>query len=189
MDITKIIQDNLPEGVEVSEKTLKSIAKEISAEQGKLFVSKEQYNKKISELDEVKSEISSLKDQVVELEPYKEKCAKVEDDFKNYKQEVSGKEEINKKTDLVKKSLESEGANSKLLNLLMKEIDISKVEVETKDGIETIKDWNSHLTPLKTNYSEVFGEVITEGAKVSNPPPTDKGGEDDHFLAGFDGKD
>lgn len=105
-------------------------------------------------------------------------------EFAEYKAGIEEKDIKTKKQEAIKTHLEADGANPKLVRLLMGEFDLSKVNVE--DG--KVKDWEEASKAVKTNYADVFGEVTTKGAAVATPPPATGAKADDPFLAGFNEK-
>lgn len=161
MDITTILTDL---GIEpdIAKKAEKTINKEIPME----FLPKDQYNKKVLELDETKKTLKELQGVASEAELYKNKLADKETEFSTFKQAVETEKTIAAKRDILHKQLNAEGANPKLIKLLEKEFDFNKIEV---DG-DKVKNWETLVKPVKEQYAEVFGTVETVGAGVTNPP-------------------
>lgn len=177
MDILATIKENLPEGVEVSEKALKAIEKEIKQQQGLEFVPKSQYSKKVETIDEMKAEITELLGKAAEADTYKQKVASLDDEYKSYKatkeqefNDFKSAVEIEKtaatKQSILRKQLTADGANADLVDLLELKFDIAKIEL---DG-DKIKGWEEISKPIKEQYSKVFGTVETVGVVVATPP-------------------
>jgi len=177
MNIIEIIKENLPDGVEVTDKTLKAIEKEIKTEQGKEFIPKEQYSKKTEKIIELEADIKDLQGKATDADTYKQKY----DDMKTkYNTDIAAKQkeyddfkaaaETQKTTDAKKSMLRSQlaadGAKSSLIDLLELKFDIGKIEI---DG-DKIKNWDDVSKPVKEQYADVFGKTETRAASVASPP-------------------
>ena len=160
MNLLEILTD-LGIDADVAGKAVKSINKEIPLE----FIPKDQYNKKILELDEVKKASKEIATKLTEAEAYKEKVATLEDEYKNYKQTVEDGKTLSDKQSAVREQLKADGANPKLIKLLEKEIDFSKITIA--DG--KVQNWEEITKPLKTEYAEIFGTTENKGADTGNP--------------------
>lgn len=165
MDITAIIKENLPDGVELSDKQIKAISKEISTAQGLEFIPKESYNKKVEKLNELETEVKELKGSTAEIETYKTKVATLEEEYKNYKATIENEKTASTKTSALTKALKDSGANEKAIKLLLKEFDLAKVEL---DG-DNIKKADELINPVKESYADFFGKVETKGVDTGNP--------------------
>lgn len=114
----------------------------------------------------------------------KQKQAEMETSLNDYKtkyETLSAQLQNDKKLAIVKSELISSGANQKLLDLFLKSIDLSKLEVDA-DG--KAKNIESLIKPLKENYKDFFGEIKNIGAQPKNIPNANELAEDP-FLAGF----
>jgi chromosome segregation ATPase len=134
---------------------------------------KEEYESKISQLNnndgEWKTKYDSLKS------AYDADMASKDKALEEYKASVeSDKEKANKQSALRSK-LESEGANPKLVKLLEKEFDVDNIELDGSD----VKDWESVFTPIKEQYSDLFGTAKETGTTTANPPAS---GEEKDFT-------
>ena len=192
MNILEIIKENLPEGIEVSDKTLKMIEKEIKAAQGIEFVPKEQYSKKTTKIDELESELKEIQGKALDSDSYKEKFVLLEEEYKNYKQiaktefdDFKQATETEKATGLkmsqLEKQLAADGCDPQLVHSIKKEFDLEKVEL---DG-EKIKSWEELSKPFKEQYSNAFSTVSIIGVKPITPP-TNILETTDLFISGFD---
>lgn len=161
MDLLEILTD-LGIDAEVAQKAVKNINKEIPTE----FIPKEQYNKKVIALEKANEATKEITDKLTIAEEYKTKVATLEEEYKNYKQTVEDGKALSDKQSIVREQLKKDGANPKLIKLLEKEIDYSKITVE--DG--KVQNWEEITKPLKTEYAEVFGTTETKGADTGNPP-------------------
>ena len=167
MDIFEIIKSNLPDGVEISDKAIKSIAKDISTEQGKEFVPKESYAKKTDRIIELETELSDLKGAVADSEGYK---TKYEDEVAAHgrtKSEYEEKETLSQKRSLAKKTLLDSGVKEDILeDFMLSTLDYDAISL--KDG--AIKDSDKFIEAQKERYGKYFGKVSEEGAHVDTPP-------------------
>lgn len=77
MDILAIIKKHLPEGVELSDEAIKAIAKQITTEQGKEFVPRESYRKKVDKIEELEGQLASAEDAATYKKKYDDMKRKV----------------------------------------------------------------------------------------------------------------
>ena len=173
MDIFQIIKDNMPDGIEMSDKQIKLIAKEIAAQQGQAFVPKESYSKKTDLADELKGRVKELEASAAELEHYKKKLETAKEtilareaELTQYKVSVEAEQIKAKKVALLHAHLTKAGANPRLLDLLDSKFDVDALELSG----ESIKDLDTLVKPVKEQYAELFGTVHTKGADVATPP-------------------
>jgi len=177
MDILAIIKDNLPDDVEITDKTLKAIEKEIKAEQGKEFVPKEQYSKKTDRIIELEAENKDLQGKSADADTYKQKfedlqtkydadIAAKEKEYSDYKTNVESEKTTSAITADIETRLLKDGANQKLVKLLLKEVDVTKAEY--KDG--AVSNYDDLTKSVKESYADVFGTTTTTGAGVATPP-------------------
>lgn len=73
-------------------------------------------------------------------------------EYDDFKISIETKEAITAKQSILRKQLETDGVNPKLIGLLEKEFDPAKIEL---DG-ESIKDWNNISKSVKEQYADVF---------------------------------
>lgn len=96
---------------------------------------------------------------------------KLKGEFDTYKTNIETEKTTAKTKSIVQKQLEADGANPKAINLLLKEIDLTKAKI---DG-DKITNWEDLAKSLKTDYADFFGVVETKGANPATPP-TNSGG-------------
>lgn len=109
-----------------------------------------------------------------------EKYNALKTEYDEYKAGVDAEKTTASKQSILRGHLEKDGANPKLIKLIEREFDLSKLEV---DG-EKIKDWDFVSKPIKEAYADVFGVTQTKSADVATPPGENTG-EEDPFIAGF----
>lgn len=179
LDIKAILKANGIEGEAVD-----AIADTIKAEIPKDFVAKTQYNKKIAAIEDLNATVADLqaKAEIQNTDEYKTKYEALETEFNDFKQNIETEKVNSTKTDLLRKKLQTEGVNEKVIKLLEKEFDLNTLEVENDD----IKDWDNLINPVKENYSDFFKVTETIQGNPPNTPPTPgKLPEGDAFLSGF----
>lgn len=159
MDIKKILLDN-----GVSSEVVDTIADTIKAEIPKEFVSKAQYSKKVGLIDELNNTIADLEAKAGN-DDFKTKYEELNTQFENYKNELEIQKINSQKKDLIVSNLKKEGFNDKIVNLLIKEFDLDKIEVEE----DNIKDWDNTITPLKETYADFIQVEGTEGQPPAQP--------------------
>jgi hypothetical protein len=140
------------------------------------FVAKDQYNKKVAELDGSKAELKKYGD----YDQIKTNLQKTEEEFTKFKTDTEAEKTTGTKRNALKSHLETAGANPKLIALLEREFDLEKIALEG----DKIKDWDTLIKPVKENYGEIFGTIESKGAAVSTPPKSSNS-EPDPFLDGF----
>lgn len=165
MNIKQILFDS---GVE--DEKIESIAKNITKEIHTDFIPKDQYNKKVLELDETKKEMSSLQGKASEVDAFKAKYEAEQAAHEETKNAYTAEKTISVKRSALHKQLASDGCNPKLLKLLEKEFDLAKLEIDGEGDAAKIKSWDTLSKSVKEQYSDVFGKVETTGANVADPP-------------------
>lgn len=129
----------------------------------------EQAKQGANDLAAITKERDELAKRVEALEKTSGDAAKVQAEYDAYKKQVETEKANEGKKTLVRKALESAGANPAALDLLLNTVDLSKVET---DG-ETIKDVETVLKPVKEAHSGLFGTVQGKGTPPIAPPTGD----------------
>lgn len=111
-----------------------------------------------------------------EKNDWKDKYDTLKGEFDTYKTNVETEKVTAAKQSALQTALKAEGANEKLIPLLIKSIDDSKLEI---DG-DKIKDWDNIVKPVKEQFAEVFGTVTTQGAGIAKPPKTEQAKPAEH---------
>ena len=135
------------------------------------WIPKEKFNNKLDEIKTLKAETETYKSEVGNLkklagdnEEMKTKITSLESDIEANKTE-SGKRE----TDIAKKFAVKDAlrdAKVKHPALLLKEIDLEKIELDSDGKVRHIDD---HIKPLKEQYPDLFGEVKLKGNDPLKP--------------------
>lgn len=174
IDIKKILTD-----AGVSSELVDTIADTIKAEIPKEFVAKTQYNKKVAQIDELNNKVADL-EATSSNDTSKAELETVKAEFEAYKNNIETEKVNGTKKSKLTELLKKEGANEKLVGLLLKEFDLEKIEI---DG-DNIKDWDNVIKPVKEGYSDCFATVETVGNPPATPPQNNTG-QADPFLQGF----
>lgn len=135
---------------------------------------------RISELETASGEMEKLKKTNAELQTKIDDltkngndAAKVQADFDAYKEQIENEKANSAKEKAVRSLLKTSGVQrDAFLDLLMGKIDLSTVEM---DG-ENVKDADSFIAPIKTQYADCFGTVSDNGVDASNPPSAGRKG-------------
>lgn len=160
IDIKKILTD-----AGVSSELVDTIADTIKAEIPKEFVAKTQYNKKVAQIDELNNKVADL-EATSSNDTSKTELETVKAEFEAYKNNIETEKVNGTKKSKLTELLKKEGANEKLVGLLLKEFDLEKIEI---DG-DNIKDWDNVIKPVKEGYSDCFAKVETVGNPPATPP-------------------
>ncbi len=160
MDIKAILIKN-----GISGEVVDTIAETIKAEIPKEFVSKVQYSKKVNLIDELNTTIADLEAKTG-TDEYKAKYETLEKEFNDYKTSIETEKTNASKSSTLREHLKAEGFNEKIINLLTKNFDLEKVEVE--EG--KIKGWEEMVKPMKEEYGEFISVETQTGNPPANPP-------------------
>jgi len=169
MDIKQIITDNLPEGVVITDKSFNAIVKDINKAVGTEYVPKEWLSKKADEWDAEKRE---LKDKIAQQSDYDSLKSKLETEIAAHKatrDDHAAEKNTAETLSLLTDALKNKNANPKAINLLLKAIDMSKVE---KDN-STIKNIDDVLKPVIDQYGDFFGKTETRGVNIGGETKID----------------
>lgn len=162
IDIKKILTDN-----GVSGEVVDTIADTIKAEIPKEFVSKAQYNKKVAKIDELNNTIADLEAEG-ENDTSKKELEELKAEYDKYKNSVESEKTNAVKVNAIKKLLNENGVkNEKLANLLIKEIELDKIEFDEDKNIKGVDDL---IKPIKENYGDFFSKTTIQGNPPTTPP-------------------
>lgn len=164
MNIKEILKAN---GVEAEK--LDDIVDTINNEYiGQNFVSKKQYSKRTSEIASLNEKIADLESNNTgsKASEWENKYNTLKQDFDGYKANIEAEKNNSIKIEKIKSNLLADGVNEKLVNLLVKEIDLESVTL--KDN--TIEKWEDISKPLKENYADFYSKTKIDGAPPAVPP-------------------
>lgn len=163
MNLEQIFKNN---GIE--EDKVATLIEVINGELPKHFIPKTQYNKKIQLLTELQEKNDDLTAKVETLskENGEDKYNQLQKEFDDYKKEIQTEKDNTTKTSKLKEQLKKDGANEKIINLLLKEFDLANVVIEE----ENIKDWETLSKNVKEDYKDFFAKVEDKGTENLTPP-------------------
>lgn len=136
------------------------------------------YKADAESLPSVAKERDKLQKDIDDLKAKAPDAAKVQAEFDAYKQQVEAEKANASKAVAVEAALKAAGANETAVKLMLKEIDLSTVEL---DG-NTVRNADKVIEPIKTAYAGLFGTQQRQGVPPATPPkgtPTSK----EAFLA------
>lgn len=158
MDIKAILKSH---GIE--EEVASTIAEKLNAEIPKEFVSKKQYQKKVSAIDELNETIADLEAKATS-NGAQEELDKLKQEFETYKNNIETEKTNAVKSSTVREQLKAEGFEESIIELLEGKIDINSIEIEENK----IKGWEDMVKPMKEKY----GKFILTETQQGNPPAT-----------------
>lgn len=158
MDIKAILKSH---GIE--EEVASTIAEKLNAEIPKEFVSKKQYQKKVSAIDELNETIADLEAKATS-NGAQEELDKLKQEFETYKNNIETEKTNAVKSSTVREQLKAEGFEESIIELLEGKIDINSIEIEENK----IKGWEDMVKPMKEKY----GKFILTETQTGNPPAT-----------------
>lgn len=147
-----------------------TIAETINAEIPKSFVSKQQYSKKVGQIDELQNTIADLEAKVANTnaDEYKVKYEEEVRKFEDYVNKIE-KDKLNgSKRDLLRKNFSDAKINDKVIDLIMKGIDLDGIEIEEN----SIKGFDE----LLKGYEEFIPQESNPTGVPPLNPPTGGGG-------------
>ena len=163
MDIKKILLDNNVDADKIEE-----IKDRINKEIGQEFVTKAQYKKKIESLEDITNKYNDLeaKYELKDKDDYKDKYEKLQEEYNNYKNNLEIQKTKESKLNKLKEKLKGEKFNNDIIDLLAKEFDMDKIEMENDD----FKNWDTIVEPVKNKYSSFITKEKVEGSKPAQAP-------------------
>jgi len=121
------------------------------------------------ELDDMKAGKNDPAPQTDDKKSDDDELAKARKELEDYKASVEAEKIAKAKSTLLSKSLKEKGANPKLIDLIAKEFDLSKVELDGDGDAQTIKGFDGMLKPVQEKYADFFGKTEEKAADVANP--------------------
>lgn len=179
MNLEQILKNN---GIE--EDKVATLIEVINGELPKHFIPKNQYNKKIQLLTELQEKNDDLnaKYETLKKENGEDKYNELQKEFDDYKKSIQTEKTNELKSKKLKEQLKKDGANEKIINLLLKEFDLNAIEVEE----ENIKDWETLSKAVKEDYKDFFATKEDKGTENITPPSNNKQfNNKDPFLEGL----
>jgi TolA-binding protein len=159
------------------DKTVTGIVTGVTENIGKSYVEKAAHDNTVQELQATKGKMDELQGKVTELtkssgtsEELQKKLKETEDAFSTFKADTEKREKARQKSSAMEKALIGAGAAADAIDLLLKDIDIEKVNIDSEGKIV---DQETIVTGLKEKRKSLFGETSIHtdkpGAKESKP--------------------
>lgn len=126
----------------------------------------EEYKARAEAADKLTQERDKLKTDFEALQKTSGDAAKVQADFDAYKKQVETDRANAGKRALIKRALETAGANPAAIDLLLNTVALDTVET---DG-DKLKDAEAVLKPIKESHAGLFGKTEHVGTPPVNPP-------------------
>lgn len=117
--------------------------------------------------DDLKKEVDDKGD-----DSYKEKYEKEHKDFEDYKKSVDTEKLNAKKVAAYRDLLKKAGIKEKVIDLIVKGTTVDEIELDEKDGI---KDADTKLEGIKTEYADYIVTTHDKGEDPETPPSGDGG--------------
>lgn len=117
--------------------------------------------------DDLKKEVDDRGD-----DSYKEKYEKEHKDFEDYKKSVDTEKLNAKKVAAYRDLLKKAGIKEKVIDLIVKGTTVDEIELDEKDGI---KDADTKLEGIKTEYADYIVTTHDKGEDPETPPDGDGG--------------
>lgn len=160
MDIKAILKSY---GIE--EEVASTIAEKLNAEIPKEFVSKKQYQKKVSAIDELNETIADLEAKATS-NGAQEELDKLKQEFETYKNNIETEKTNATKSSTLREQLKAEGFNEKMIKLLEKNFDLETIEIEE----DKIKGWEDMIKPIREEYADFIPKDTQQGNPPATPP-------------------
>ncbi len=152
----------------LNEDQVSNITKQI----GKEFVTKEQYNKISGSKSEVENKITELEAELSNKSSELSKIQNIKSDYdslvteyNNYKADIETKASNQTKSSKLQELFKNEGYNEKIIKHMIKDIDLSKLELND-DGINYPEE---QLNAIRSEYEGFKTVTETEGVEPSKP--------------------
>ena len=175
MDIKSIINEHLPEGVELPEKAITNITKDIKKAVGEEFIPKEWHSKKSLEWEKEKTELEKAVGEANGKASDYESLKKAFDDekkaHKDYRDTVAAEKEAAEIDGLVADALKKADKEGRTMNAAaipkaLKLYDRKLVERD-KDGKPIV---DKAVEAIRGEWGEFLGKVEQKGAEVGGKP-------------------
>lgn len=165
MELNEYIKKHLNKlEIENKDDIIQAITKDIEENYMKDYIENAEHQKEIDNLNNVIAENEKNNGNYASIkEKYDSKVKELDD----YKKEIEKEKNNSIKLDSLKNKLLQEGASSKAINLLVKEIDLEKVEIDENNIVKNI---DTHIKSIKENYNEFFTNKKVTSPKGATPP-------------------
>lgn len=166
-DFEAIIRKHVNEEGNIPTSAINTIVTAIKTAVGNEFVDKERYKAKLSEIDALKEQTQTAEDKVTTAEKWKNKYDSLKADFDKFKSEVSDEKTRTAKENAYKALLKAVDIPDKWMDRAMRGVDLDEIELDENGKI---KNQDKLKNDIKTEWGDVIGVKVTQGAQIINPP-------------------
>lgn len=128
---------------------------------------KESAKENADTLEATQKELAEAQKRAKEFEPYKEKYETEHKTYEGFKKQVEAEQATAKKTSAYKALLKKAGVSDKRFDAIIRLTDFDKIELDDEGKI---KDSDTAVESIKTDWADYIETRGTAGAKVSQPP-------------------
>lgn len=149
------------------------LASALASAVGREFVEKKRYDDKLREIDALKEEKQTAEDNAAASAAWKQKHDDLDQQFKNYKAEVAGRETLAAKKAAYRKLLDEKKIDSADADLIMAAISFDDIKLD-KDG--NLEGRDDLVKGIEAKYARYIPEIESKGKPPANPPKGEDGG-------------
>jgi len=128
---------------------------------------RDKYKTDAESLSNVAKERDAIKARIEALDTVKTTAETVKAEYDEYKAKVEAEKVAARKQAAAEAALLAEGANPKAVKLMLKDIDLSKMEL---DDAGKPTNTEAVISPIKTEYADFFGKQQQQGVNTVKPP-------------------
>ena len=153
----------------IEEEKIEQIIEEHAETVNALKQQRDQYKVDAEKLPDVQKELDDLKEAAEKdgENPYKAKCEELQQQFDDYKADVTAKETKAKKTAAYRKLLKDAKVSEKRLDSILKLSPVDDIELDDKGEIKDAADVKKKI---EEEWSDFIVTEETHGADSNNPP-------------------
>lgn len=145
---------------------------EIAQERDTYKADADKYKAEAERLGSVEKDLVKAQAKLEEADETSEKLKKLQDEFNTYKADVSAKATKAQKEKIYRALLAEAGISDKRFDSIIKVSDLSNIEID-KDG--KVKDSDSIVESIKSEWADFIVTKDKQGADVSKPPASTGG--------------
>lgn len=166
-DFESIIKKHVGEDGNIPGSAIEAVVSAIKTTVGNEFVGKEQYKKKLVEIDSLKDKLQGAEDKVTTAEKWQKKYEEEADKFEKYKTEQEAKSTKESKAKAYTELLKEVGISEKWLGRASKGVSFDGLELD-EDG--KFKNADKLKESIKAEWGDCIVSESEEGANTPTPP-------------------
>ena len=166
-DFESIIKKHVNEEGNIPGSAIETIVSAIKTTVGNEFVSKEQYKKRIVEIDNLKEQVQTAEDNVTAAEKWKKKYEEEAGKFEEYKNEQTAKATREAKSKAYNELLKEVGIAKKWQARVIKGVSLDELELDDEGKF---KDADKLKDSIKAEWGDCIVSEETKGADTATPP-------------------